>query len=147
MSMGRWIGTTTLLYVWVSFPVSVLAATLIVADPWGLRRHDTQYHLYDVPWLAAGFTVANLIFTGLLTVAILTLPAWLMRGSRHQVLFKVLALGLTFWVPFLRVLLQASLEEGVSALVTQVVFCCLVSLPRDSAHDQRAVEPSASPSA
>jgi hypothetical protein len=125
----------------------VPTATYLVIDPADAHIHEPAYHVYDVPWLAAGFAVENLIFTGALTIAILIVPAWLMRGSRHQILFKALALVLTGWVPLFRVLLQGSVEEFISAVATQLLFCCLVPLPSASARDRRVVSTSTSPGA
>jgi hypothetical protein len=136
--MWRWLGTAIVLYLWVSLAVSVpvFIAVLLGWDKSELGSANVSW--YDEPAWVWSFAASNVIFTMVPTICILILPAWLMRNSQHQILFRVLALFLTWWMPLFKIVFMATLASGVSGVLTQIVFCCLLPLPQGSVRDQRS---------
>ena len=134
--MWVWLGRAIVLYLWVSLAVAV-PVTIAVLFGWDKAEIGTDYvSWYYEPLWVWGFAATSVLFTIVPTIGILFLPAWLMRNSRHPVVFKALAIVLTWWLPLLRIVFMATLASGVHGVLTQVVFCCLLPLPKGSGRGQ-----------
>jgi hypothetical protein len=113
--------------------------TVAVLLGWDSAEIGTDYvSWYYEPLWVWGFAATNVAFTMVPTIAILILPAWLLRNLRHPIVFKLLAILLTWWLPLLRIVFMATLASGVHGVLTQVVFCCLLPLPQASVRQQRS---------